>query len=183
LPWILGAVAVAASLWVASRQVPVVEQGGPKVERSAPAVEKTESKIERSAPAVEKAEPPSTPTRVEMASPAVATPPVRVEPTPAAPAVSAGSATVEVMPAVARSALETVRGTIRVALRVDIDRQGAVVAVTSDEPGPSRYFERHCIDAAKKWTFAPVQTDEPRSMRIMFAITRSGVTASASPLP
>jgi TonB family protein len=95
----------------------------------------------------------------------------------------AGTATVEVMPTVAQSALDTVRGTIRVALRVDIDREGAVVAVTSEEPGPSRYFERRCIDAAKKWAFAPAQTDEPRSMRIRFAITRSGVTASASPLP
>ena len=87
------------------------------------------------------------------------------------------------MPAVAKSALDTVRGTIRVVLRVEVDRSGAVVAVTSDEPGPSRYFERRCLDAASKWAFAPAQTDQPRSMRIAFAITRSGVTATATPLP
>jgi len=166
---------VVALLWVVSRREPVVEPRETVVGQVAPAVEPK-------APAVEKSEPVAPP-RVETASPAIAPPPVRVEPTPAPPAASGGTATVEVMPAVSQSALDTVRGTIRVALRVDIDKGGAVVAVTADEPGPSRYFERRCLDAAGKWKFAPAQTDEPRSMRIVFAITRSGVTASATPLP
>lgn len=166
LPWILGAVAVAALLWAASRRAPVVEETGPTVALSAPVVEEAE---------------PLPPARVEAALPAAA--PAQVEPEPTPPAESGGSANVEAMPVVAQSALDTVRGTIRVALRADVDRSGAVVAVTSDEPGPSRYFERRCIDAAKKWTFAPAPTDEPRSMRILFAITRAGVTASATPLP
>lgn len=150
----LGALALVALLWVAYRRVPVVEK--PK---------------------------PSTAPRVETASPAIAAPPAHVEPKPAPPAASDGLATLEVMPAVSQSALDTVRGTIRVAVRVSIDASGAVVAVTSDEPGPSRYFERRSLEAASKWTFAPAQTCEPRSMRIVFAITRSGVTASAIPLP
>ena len=154
LPWMLGALAVVALSWAAYRKVPVVEKGEP-----------------------------ATPPRVETAPPAIAAPPVRVEPTPPPPAESGGIATVEVMPAVSRNALDTVRGTIRVTLLASIDQAGAVVAVTSEDPGPSRYFERRSLEAARKWTFAPAQSDEPRSMRIVFAITRSGVTASATPLP
>ena len=184
LPWVLGALAVAALLWAASRRVPVVEQGESQVERSAPAVEKAEpltpSRVEPASPAGAAAPAPVAPKPVP---PAVATAPVQVEAKSAPPAASGGIATVEVMPAVAKSALDTVRGTIRVVLRVEVDRSGAVVAVTSDEPGPSRYFERRCLDAASKWAFAPAQTDQPRSMRIAFAITRSGVTATATPLP
>jgi TonB family protein len=150
-----------ALLWVANRRVPVLEKPEPVVDKQQP----------------------STAPRVETASPAIAAPPVRVEPEPAPPAASDGLATLEVMPAVSQSALDTVRGTLRVVVRVSIDESGAVVAVASDEPGPSRYFERRSLDAASKWTFAPAQTDEPRSMRISFAITRSGVTASAIPVP
>lgn len=175
LPWILGALALVALLWVANRRVPVVEKRVPLIEKSEPVVEKPE-------PVVDKQQP-STAPRVETASPAIAAPPVRVEPEPAPPAASNGLATLEVMPAVSQSALDTVRGTLRVVVRVSIDESGAVVAVASDEPGPSRYFERRSLDAASKWTFAPAQTDEPRSMRISFAITRSGVTASAIPVP
>jgi hypothetical protein len=161
LPWMLGALAVVALLWVANRRMPVVEQREPAAERRGPSI----------------------PPRVETAPPAVVVPPVRVEPTPAPPAEAGDIATVEVMPAVSQSALDTVRGTIRVALLARIDEAGAVVAVTSDEPGPSRYFERRSLEAARQWTFAPARTTEPRAMRIVFAITRSGVTASAMPLP
>jgi TonB family protein len=173
----LGALAVGALLWVAYRRVPAVEQGEPVVVQKEPVVEQGEPLVEQTNPLA--------PPRLATPAPAIAAPPARVDPTPApAPAAeSGGAATVEVMPAVSQSALDTVRGTIRIALRVSIDKAGAVVAVTSDEPGPSRYFERRSVDAASKWRFAPAQTDEPRSMRIVFAITRSGVTGSATPLP
>lgn len=175
LPWVLGALAVGALLWLVYGRAPEVEQGEPAVVQAKPSVE-------QGAPMVQQTEPLAPPRR-ETPAPAVAAPPARVEPT-AAPAAASGSiATVEVMPAVSQSALDTVRGTIRIALRVSIDEAGAVIAVTPDEPGPSRYFERRSVDAAGKWKFAPAQTDEPRSMRIVFTITRSGVTASATPLP
>ena len=167
LPWMLGALVVGALLWVASRGVPMVEKSEPVVEQRAPVVEQRA---------------PSTPPRVETAPPPIAASPVRVAPTPAARAESGGIATLEVMPAVSRSALDTVRGTIRVALRASIDQSGAVVEVTPEDPGPSRYFERRSLEAARKWTFAAAPTTEPRSMRIVFSITRSGVTASAIPL-
>ena len=85
----------------------------------------------------------------------------------------------EVLPAVSRGALNTVRGTIRVTIRVTLDRSGAVLAATADEPGPSRYFERHSLEAARKWTFTPANAQAQRTMLVRFYFKRSGVTAGA----
>jgi TonB family protein len=89
----------------------------------------------------------------------------------------------EVVPVAARSALQTIRGTIRVTVQVTIDKQGTVVAATSDDPGPSRYFERLSLEASRKWTFAPSETADERRARLQFSFTRDGATARTSPLP
>jgi hypothetical protein len=88
----------------------------------------------------------------------------------------------EVIPDVPRSALETIRGTVRVSVRVIVDRQGTVVAAAADDRGPSRYFERLSVEASKSWTFTPASSDEPRIMLVRFNFTRAGATAHASPL-
>jgi TonB family protein len=100
---------------------------------------------------------------------------------PAAPSESA-SATNEVLPTVPRSASETIRGTVRVSVRVIVDESGNVVAATSENPGPSRYFERLSLQAAKQWTFAPADTRGQRLMLVKFNYTRSGTTAKALPI-
>ena len=97
----------------------------------------------------------------------------------AAEADSPTSPVNEVLPAVSRGALNTVRGTIRVTIRVTLDQNGAVVAAAATESGPSRYFARHSLEAAKKWTFTPAKSAEPRTMLVRFYFKRSGVTASA----
>ncbi len=109
--------------------------------------------------------------------------PTPVAPPRAAPAVSPETATNEVMPNVSRSALDTVRGTLRVTVRVGVDSSGSVVSATAVDPGPSRYFERRSLEAARQWTFAPTDAPAQRSMRLRFAFTRGGVEASAEPLP
>jgi TonB family protein len=107
---------------------------------------------------------------------------------PAAPSESRGepdespSTVNEVLPDVPRSALETIRGTVRVSIRVIVDEEGVVVAATPEEPGPSRYFERLALEASKAWTFESGDTDEQRLMLVRFNFTRAGVTAGASPL-
>ena len=87
----------------------------------------------------------------------------------------------EVIPDVPQSALDTIRGTIRVAVRVTIDNQGAVVDATAEERGPSRYFERLSLAAAKQWTFTPAKSQEPRTVLVRFNFTRFAATAEASP--
>ena len=87
-----------------------------------------------------------------------------------------------VVPDVPRSARETIRGTIRVSVRVTVDKQGAVLAATADDPGPSRYFERIALEAAKKWTFAPTDSQAQRVMLVRFNFTRGGATARVNSL-
>ncbi len=89
----------------------------------------------------------------------------------------------EVIPDVSRSARQTIRGTIRVSIRVIVDQQGTVLAATADEPGPSRYFERLSVEAAKQWTFVPAASPEQRVMLVRFYFKRSGTTARAISAP
>jgi len=117
--------------------------------------------------------------------PATETPPPEAPPpVPAAPATASDppSAINEVIPVVPRSASQTIRGTVRVSVRVIVDEDGNVVAATAEDPGPSRYFERLSLDAAKKWMFAPADTQGKRLMRVKFNYARSGTTAKASPI-
>lgn len=100
-----------------------------------------------------------------------------VRPPPDAPTASVN----EVIPDVPRSALDTIRGTVRVAVRVTIDKQGMVVGATATDRGPSRYFERLALEASKQWTFTPATQQEQRAMLIRFNFTRSGATAQANP--
>jgi TonB family protein len=69
-----------------------------------------------------------------------------------------------------------------VAVRVTLDEQGTVVDATAEDRGPSRYFERLSMEAAKKWTFTPTNSEQRRSMLMKFNYTRDGATAQASPL-
>jgi TonB family protein len=130
--------------------------------------------------------------RAPMPAPSVAAPAISSEPPPkpsfqTEPEVQKQPAlppsqTTEVIPDVPRSARDTIRGTIRVSIRVIVDKDGNVVAATADEPGPSRYFERLSVEAASKWTFAPVASEQQRVMLVRFYFKRSGTTARATPL-
>ena len=88
----------------------------------------------------------------------------------------------KVIPDVPRSAQKTIRGTVRVSVRVIVDKEGAVRVATADDPGPSRYFERLAIQASKKWTFAPTDSQEQRIMLVRFNFSRAGTTARANSL-
>lgn len=88
----------------------------------------------------------------------------------------------EVIPDVPRSARETIRGTVRVSVRVLVDKEGTVLVATPDDPGPSRYFERLAIEASKKWTFTPADSQAQRIMLVRFNFTRAGTTARANSL-
>ena len=86
------------------------------------------------------------------------------------------------IPDVARRARQTIRGHVRVSVRVIVNKDGAVFAALTDQRGPSRYFERLAIEAGKKWTFSPVETDAQRIAILRFDFTREGTTARAVPV-
>ena len=76
------------------------------------------------------------------------------------------------MPDVPQSALDTVQGTVRVNVRVQVDRAGNVVGTGLGNPGPSKYFARLAEQAAQKWKFAPSQNDR-REYVLRFEFTES----------
>jgi serine/threonine protein kinase len=119
------------------------------------------------------------PKAIPIASPQVPAPeaahPVGIAQPPVTPAVVH-----EEIPAVSRSSRESVRGQIKVAVSVTVDRAGNVVAENLETHGSSKYFARLATDAAKKWKFAP-DTQSPREWLVQFEFSRDGVTGHAIP--
>lgn len=71
--------------------------------------------------------------------------------------VTKGAVAQRVMPRVASSARETIEGKIRVRVRLDVDANGKVRTARLESAGPSKYFARLALEAARQWTFTPSQ--------------------------
>jgi hypothetical protein len=84
-----------------------------------------------------------------------------------------------VIPDVPRSARRTIRGHIKVWVRVIVQRDGSVFAAVADRHGPSRYFQRLAVEAAKQWTFPAVDTPARRLLQLRFDFSREGTTGRA----
>ena len=108
--------------------------------------------------------------------PAPTTP--RAKPSRSEPATSP-SALHEMIPEVPSNARRTIKGHIKVWVRVIVNQDGSVFAATVDRSGPSRYFQRLAIEAAKQWTFPPTDTSARRLMQIHFDFSRDGTTGRA----
>ena len=65
----------------------------------------------------------------------------------------------QVFPDVPRTARETIRGKLRVRVKVRVAPSGNVVGATLDSPGPSRYFANLALQAARRWKFVPAAVD------------------------
>lgn len=88
----------------------------------------------------------------------------------------------EVIPDVPLSARRTIHGHIKVWVRVIVEQDGSVLAALLDLPGPSRYFQRLALQAAKKWTFPPAPSSSRRLLQIRFEFSRDGTRGRAVPL-
>ena len=101
--------------------------------------------------------------------------------TPTVPGASAASSGVirKVLPAVPQSARDTIRGTIRVGIKVSVDPSGNVTNATIDSPGPSRYFANLALRAAPQWKFAPAR-DSSSGWSLHFEFSADGTRASAT---
>ena len=86
----------------------------------------------------------------------------------------------EEIPDVPRHARDTIRGRIKVAVRVTVDSSGNVVGETLENPGPSRYFARLATTAARKWKFAPADNQDSRRWLLRFEFSRGGATGYAA---
>jgi hypothetical protein len=86
------------------------------------------------------------------------------------------------IPDISRTARESIRGIIQIAVRVTVDRPGNVVAATLDNRASSKYFARAATDAAKKWKFAQATDQATHVWLLNFEFTRKGTTAHAAVL-
>jgi serine/threonine protein kinase len=86
----------------------------------------------------------------------------------------------QVLPDVPQKALATIHGTVRVAIEVTVDPSGNVTAADFDATGPSQYFARLAMQAAKGWTFVPYHQDRDRTFIISFDLTNAGTSASVA---
>jgi eukaryotic-like serine/threonine-protein kinase len=90
-----------------------------------------------------------------------------------------GSAIVEqVEPDISRGARNTVQGTIKVNVRVSVDSSGNVTDARFERRGPSDYFARKAMEAARKWKFA---ANAPRTWVLHFEFRRSGARVIPQP--
>jgi serine/threonine protein kinase len=106
-------------------------------------------------------------------------------PAPALKSVAAGSEVVvyKVLPDVPQKARDTIHGTIRVGVKVQVDPFGNVVGTEMDSPGPSKYFARLAAEAAQSWKFAPSNRDADRDFLLRFDFTNTETTVSATQAP
>jgi TonB family protein len=85
----------------------------------------------------------------------------------------------QVIPEVPQSVRRTIQGHIKVWVRVTVNPHGSVFAAVADRTGPSRYFQRQAIEAAKRWTFPAVDAPPQRTLQIRFDFSRDGTTGQA----
>lgn len=93
--------------------------------------------------------------------------PVRSEPPPPSDApkstkpsvVSRGEVLEQFLPQVSQKARDTIRGIVRVAVKVHVDESGAVTAAELNAPSSSKYFSEQALQAAQRWTFQPPEID------------------------
>lgn len=101
---------------------------------------------------------------------------------PVAPTRTAGGEVVrQVLPDVPRSAQNTIRGTIKVVVRVEVDPSGKVAAAKLKSSGSSRYFANQALKAAERWEFsAPEVNGQPTASAwlLQFRFKRTSIQAS-----
>lgn len=110
-----------------------------------------------------------------------ASPPAPSSPSLHAPVSAPASVLHQEIPDVPRAARDTIRGRIKVTVRVIVDPAGNVVSDSLQYSGSSKYFARLALDAARKWKFAPAETGVSREWLLQFEFTSGGTTGHATP--
>jgi TonB family protein len=122
------------------------------------------------------------------AAPPAAAATATVQPKPATKSASGefvrGAVLHQALPAVPQSALNTIRGAVRVGVRVQVDASGKVVGADLDSAGPSKYFANLAMKAARDWAFAPTRLDGENTSSewiLRFEFAQDGVTVTPVP--
>ena len=87
----------------------------------------------------------------------------------------------EELPSISRGSRESIRGIIKVTVRVTVDHSGKVVEEALENRSSSKYFARVSLEAARKWRFAATDRPESRTWLLQFEFSRGGTTGHATP--
>jgi TonB family protein len=90
---------------------------------------------------------------------------------------SPGNVIHQVLPDVSKNSRNTITGTIKIAVRVEVDPSGKVTTAKLKTAGPSQYFAGLALKAAQRWEFSPQPTAS--TWLLQFRLKRSGTQASA----
>jgi TonB family protein len=100
----------------------------------------------------------------------------------AAPSANSAAEVVhKIMPEPSASALRTIQGHLKVRVQVTVDHAGNVSNARFLSAGPSKYFSRLAMEAARQWKFTPANGQSPNEWNLLFEFTRGGVQASSQP--
>jgi TonB family protein len=102
--------------------------------------------------------------------------------TPQEEAESSGDVVRRVVPQASQGARNTVTGMIRVLVKVDVDAAGNVTQAQLQSPGPSKYFARLALEAARDWKFKPAMANGravPSEWVVRFGFSRRATEGSA----
>ncbi|HTM35141.1 MAG TPA: TonB family protein [Terriglobales bacterium] len=94
--------------------------------------------------------------------------------------VQAGAVLHQMLPNVSPGALRTIQGHVKVKLHLKVDARGTVSEARFASAGPSQYFARHAMDAARQWTFTPPLLNGQAGSsdwNLLFEFSRGGVKA------
>jgi outer membrane biosynthesis protein TonB len=122
-----------------------------------PAAKPAAHSVERPSPkslAANAAAPTSAAARPKTAAPAQ--PPTAAV---ASSGVVRGKVVQQFLPDASQKSRGTIRGKVRVSVKVHVDEAGRVTEAAFDAPGPSQYFADRTLEAAKLWLFAPAKMD------------------------
>lgn len=86
----------------------------------------------------------------------------------------------QVLPDVPETARDTIQGTIRVSVKVQVDPSGNVTGSELDSAGPSKYFARLALQAAQGWKFVPEAQAASREFILRFEFTNNETKSSAA---
>lgn len=80
------------------------------------------------------------------------------------------------VPEVSAKARSTIRGTVRINVRVHLNPDGTVRTAELANPAPSEFFANLALKAARQWQFAPSTSGADGILR--FDFTQTSTTAS-----
>lgn len=133
-------------------------------------------------PSAEPSQPERTPAPAGLTPIAAAPAPVApapVPPAPAEPARASGGVLHRVLPDLLPRAQNSIRGKVKVSVKIHVGPSGRVADAQLASRGPSRYFAGKALEAAREWTFTP---PVPREWLLHFEFDRGGTKVRPQPV-